>query len=372
MIPAGRLRRPVSVTRMLVDRVTIYVRSGRGGAGCVSLRREKYVPRGGPDGGDGGDGGDVVLVGDESLTTLVQLAAHPHQRAQNGQSGMNSSKHGANGADRIVRVPLGTLVIDDETGELLTDITREGERFVAAPGGRGGFGNEHFKSATNQTPREATPGEPEIDRALRLELKLIAEVGLIGKPNAGKSTLLRAVSRATPKVADYPFTTLEPHLGIATLAGSSAEPGGERRLVVADIPGLIEGAASGAGLGHDFLRHVERTRVLVHVIDVRPSDESDPVATYEAIRREIFEYSPLLAEKPEVVALNKVDLVPADERPELIRRLTGRLGLASDDPVVIISGSTGEGVRDLLEACWRMLGRDRAPGWSKLANPSAE
>jgi GTP-binding protein len=344
---------------MLIDQAIIFVRSGKGGGGCVSFRREKYVPKGGPDGGDGGRGGDVVIVGDESLTTLLPLTPRPHYRARNGQPGMGKSMHGADGDDCLVPVPLGTLVFDRDSGELLADITASGQRFVAAAGGRGGRGNEHFKSSTNQTPRQATPGEPCVERVLRLELKLIADVGLIGKPNAGKSTMLRAVSRATPKVAAYPFTTLSPHLGTAALTG-------ERRLVIADIPGLIEGAADGAGLGHDFLRHVERTRVLVHLLDVRPEDESDPAENYQAVRRELFEYSPILAEKPEIIALNKMDLIAADERDEAARRIVGRLSLASDERAVLTSGATGLGAGELLEACWRALGQreDHAPGWS--------
>ncbi len=347
---------------MFIDRATIFVRSGKGGDGCVSLRREKYVPRGGPDGGDGGRGGDVILRGDKSVTTLLPLTPRPHYRAKNGQPGAGKSKHGADGENCVALVPLGTLVFDLDADELVADITGHGESFVAAPGGRGGFGNEHFKSATNQPPREATPGGPRIDRTLRLELKLLADVGLIGKPNAGKSTLLRAVSRAQPKVADYPFTTRSPNLGIAELGGAGHED--HRRLVIADIPGLIEGAAEGAGLGHDFLRHIERTRVLVHVIDAVPVDGTDPVSNYEAIRRELFEYSVALAEKPEIVLLNKMDLVLPGEREETIKRLSGRLGLPPEEPVIAASGVTGEGTRPLLEACWRALGGKDAPGWS--------
>ncbi|MHC5023847.1 MAG: GTPase ObgE [Planctomycetota bacterium] len=346
---------------MLIDRATIFVRSGKGGDGCVSFRREKYVPKGGPDGGDGGKGGDVILVGDGSVTTLLPLTPRPHYRATNGRPGMGKSMHGADGDDRVVAVPLGTLVYDADGGDLLVDISEAGERFVVARGGRGGFGNEHFKSATNQTPREATPGEAWEERTLRLELKLIADVGLVGLPNAGKSTMLRAISRATPRVAAYPFTTLHPHLGIAQLPG-------ERRLVVADIPGLIRGAADGAGLGHDFLRHVERTKVLVHMLDLRPADDSDPVDNYETIRRELYGYSPLLAEKPEVIVINKSDLVPdAAERESLVRRIAGRLGVQPDD-LLLTCGATGEGTRELLEACWQALGSDRPDeGWSGRA-----
>jgi GTP-binding protein len=347
---------------MLIDRAKIFIRSGKGGDGCVSLRREKYVPKGGPDGGDGGKGGDVVLVGDKAVTTLISIAARPHIRAKNGQPGQGSSKHGSDGDGVEVRLPLGTLVYDDEEDELVVDITDHDQRFVAAAGGRGGFGNEHFKSATHQTPREATPGEPRVERTLRLELKLIADVGLIGKPNAGKSTMLRAVTRAEPKVADYPFTTLSPHLGIAELPGG--RQGAERRLVIADIPGLIEGAAEGAGLGHDFLRHVERTKLLVHVIDAQPPDGSDPAEHYHAIRDEIARYSRMLAEKPEIVVLNKIDLVPADERERLTRTIAGRLGLPDDEPLHVTSGATGEGTRAVLEACWQVLGQSAPSGWA--------
>jgi len=347
---------------MFIDRANIFVRSGKGGDGCVSLRREKYVPRGGPDGGDGGRGGDVILVGDKSVGTLLPLTPRPHYRAKNGQPGMGKQMHGADGEDRVVRVPLGTLVFDRETDELIADITTEGQTFVAAAGGRGGFGNEHFKSATNQTPREATPGEPRVDKALVLELKLLADVGFIGMPNAGKSTLLRAVTRAQPKVADYPFTTKSPHLGIAELGNTRGSGGADRRLVIADIPGLIEGAAEGAGLGHDFLRHIERTRVLVHVVDLAPMDGSEPVANYEAIRRELFEYSVALAEKPEIVLLNKVDLLLEDDREETIRNITGRLGLPEDEPLLVASAATREGTGAVLEACWQALGK-KAPGW---------
>jgi GTP-binding protein len=234
---------------MLIDHATIFVRSGKGGAGCVSLRREKYVPKGGPDGGDGGKGGDVVLVADPHLDTLLGLTYSPHIFAANGQPGKGKSMHGGDGDDSIVGVPPGTIVYDKSTGERLADISDPAARVVVVRGGRGGLGNEHFKSPTNQTPRYDTPAEPAEERTLTLELKLIADVGLVGLPNAGKSTLLSAVSRATPKIADYPFTTRSPNLGIAELGGD----GSDRRLVIADIPGLIEGASGGAGLGHEFL-----------------------------------------------------------------------------------------------------------------------
>lgn len=342
---------------MLIDQAVIFVRAGKGGDGCASMRREKYIPKGGPDGGNGGKGGDVVLLGDDSLSTLLGLTHRPHYRAEKGKQGMGKSMTGADGEDCIVPVPLGTLVFNDETAELIADISEQGQQVIVARGGRGGFGNEHFKSATNQTPREATPGEPGEEFTIRLELKLIADVGLIGMPNAGKSTMLRAVSNAQPKVADYPFTTLSPHLGIAELPD-------ERRLVVADIPGLIEGAAAGAGLGHDFLRHVERTSVLVHVLDIAPIDESDPVSNYESIRRELFEYAPELAEKPEIIVLNKVDLVLQEGLDKLIEKISGRLGLAKGERPLIASGATGRGVREIMEACWSALHKQAPAGWS--------
>lgn len=353
---------------MLIDQATIYVRGGKGGDGCMSFRREKFVPKGGPDGGDGGRGGDVVLVGDPGIDTLWGLWRRPHLRAGNGQPGRGSSMHGADGEDREVSVPLGTSVFDAGDGgerAVLADIRRAGERCVVARGGRGGFGNEHYKSPTNQAPRQSTPGEPAQERTLRLELKLIADVGLIGLPNAGKSTMLRAISRATPKVADYPFTTVSPNLGIAELPGDGPGAGAslERRLVFADIPGLIEGAAGGAGLGHDFLRHIERTQLLVHLVDLAPADGSDPVSNHRAIRRELAEYSDALARKPEITVLNKIDLVPEADRDLQVDAIAGRLGLGPG-ALHATSGVTGEGVRALLEACWSRLGKADRPAWS--------
>jgi len=343
---------------MLIDRATIFARGGKGGHGCVSLRREKYVPKGGPDGGDGGHGGSVVLAGDESLDTLLGFTYSPHFRAAKGQPGRGKSMSGADGDDRVVPVPLGTLVYDAADGKLLGDIGHHGQTLTVAHGGRGGFGNEHFKSPTNQTPRDATPGEDVEDHTLRLELKLIADVGLVGKPNAGKSTMLRAMSKATPKVADYPFTTRSPHLGIAELDG-------ERRLVIADIPGLIEGASAGAGLGHEFLRHIERTTVLVHLLEVAPADGTDPADNYRALRGELAEYSAALAEKPEIVVLNKIDLVPPDERQAVIARITAGLQPAGGC-LGGTSGATHEGVGELIEACWQALGGgEHEPGWGE-------
>lgn len=342
---------------MLVDRATIFVRSGKGGSGCLSFRREKFIPKGGPDGGDGGNGGDVILVGDTSETTLLALSRHPHRRAKNGQPGMGKSMHGADGVDLLVPVPLGTLVYEHETQALLADICEHDQRCIVAQGGSGGLGNEHFKSSTNQTPRECTPGEPWVEMTLRLELKLIADVGFVGKPNAGKSTMLATISKATPKIADYPFTTLSPNLGIAELSDN-------RRFVIADIPGLIEGAAGGAGLGHEFLRHIERTTVIVHLLDIAPIDGGDPVATHEAIRAELRDYSPALAEKPEIIVLNKIDLLPEDQREAAIEQIAGRLGMKKGERPLVTSGATGTGKGELLEACWKALGREDPRGWT--------
>lgn len=350
---------------VLVDQAVIFVRAGKGGDGAVSFRREKYVPKGGPDGGNGGDGGDVVLIGDPQMDTLIGFTQRPHHRAKNGQPGLGKNMHGAGGDDCLVRVPLGTLVYDEENGELIADVSEVDQRAVVAKGGAGGLGNDHFKSATNQTPRESTPGEPGEEKTLRLELKLIADVGLIGLPNAGKSTLLRAISRATPKVADYPFTTLEPGLGIAELTD-------ERRLVVADIPGLVEGVAQGAGLGHDFLRHIERTQILVHLIDLLPIDGSDPVRNYEIIRKELFEYSVPLAEKPELIVFNKIDLIPDTvERNDKVQKFLARAGLPKDEPVHLISAASRLGTPELLEACWKVLGKRKEAGWRAPALPSS-
>lgn len=340
----------------------------------MSFRREKYVPKGGPDGGDGGDGGSVFLVGDAHQNSLVNVAHKPHKRAENGKPGEGSQRHGADGADLLVKVPLGTLVYEkgaeDEVGKLIADLSEDGQRVLVAEGGRGGLGNEHFKSASNQAPREATPGQPWVERTLRLELRVIADVGLVGMPNAGKSTLLRAISSATPKVAAYPFTTLNPHLGMADLVG-------HRRLLIADIPGLIEGAAAGAGLGHDFLKHIERTKVIVHLLDIAPIDGSDPVDNYHAIRSELHGYDPAkiaeergrdtfvstedlktvpLADKVEIIALNKADLIPDDaERERRIETVAGRLGMKKGERPIVLSAATGAGTKELLEACWAAI-----------------
>lgn len=343
---------------LFIDEAKIFVRSGKGGDGALTFRREKFVPKGGPDGGDGGSGGDVVLVADNSMSTLLPLAARPHIRAEAGEAGRGRQQHGADGKHATVNVPIGTTVYDDETDERVADLDVAGARIIVAPGGRGGFGNEHFKTATNQTPREFTPGEPYVERTLRLELKLLADVGLVGKPNAGKSTFLRAVSRATPKVADYPFTTLEPCLGIAELDSV-------RRLVLADLPGLIEGAADGAGLGHEFLKHIERTGVLLHLIEALPTDDSDPVENYHGIRRELMQYSDLLESKRELVVISKIDLMPDDMCEEFVTDLAHRLKLKDRDSLFVISSATGEGIPQLLEACWTACKKQSQPGWSE-------
>ncbi len=346
---------------MFLDRSTIYISAGKGGDGCVSLRHEKYVPKGGPDGGDGGDGGSVVLVGDPSLDTLLGFRYSPHFRAADGRPGMGRSMQGVDGAGSEIPVPLGTLIYDADDGTLIALIERPGQRHHIARGGRGGFGNEHFKSATNQTPRQSTAGEPGGKLTLRLELKLIADVGLIGMPNAGKSTMLRAVSRASPKVADYPFTTRSPQLGIAELPGTQSGDQ-RRRLVVADIPGLIEGASRGAGLGHDFLRHIERTGLLLHLLDIAPADGTEPVDNYHAIQRELAQYSSALAGKPQIIVLNKIDLVGEPKRQAYLGRFKEAVNLAGGH-LIAASGMTGLGVEGMLELCWSLLGKDRRPAW---------
>ena len=342
---------------MLIDHAVIEVFGGKGGDGHVSFRRLKYIPKGGPSGGDGGRGGDVILHAQAGLDTLMDFSGRHHWRAEDGGPGENKQKHGRDGEDLVIHLPPGTLVYDEHTGELIADLDAPGKSLVVARGGAGGFGNEHFKSATHQTPRESTPGDPGEQRALRLELKLIADIGLVGKPNAGKSTLLSRLSRATPRIADYPFTTLEPGLGIAELDADGAG----RRLVIADIPGLIEGAHSGAGLGIDFLRHIERTRLLVHVVDIDPSDGSDPVENYRVIRRELGEYSQALLQKPQVIALSKMDLLATDEdRAAAVTLVEEAIG----HHVVPISAATGLGLTQLLETCWQRLRNDiTTPGW---------
>tara|TARA_R110000782_G_scaffold103991_9_gene191563 strand:+ start:796 stop:1842 length:1047 start_codon:yes stop_codon:yes gene_type:complete len=346
---------------VFVDRARILVKAGKGGDGKLSFRRAKGMPKGGPDGGDGGKGGDVILSADDGLNTLIDFRGTYEWKADDGEMGGSKQCTGADADDRVIRVPAGTMVIDEETGDTIADIG-PGESAVIARGGAGGFGNEHFKNSVNQAPRQATPGEPGEVLALRLELKIIAEVGLVGLPNAGKSSLLKTVTRADPKIADYPFTTLSPQLGIALLDQ-------DRRIVIADIPGLIEGAAEGAGLGHDFLRHIERTRVIVHVLDCMPPDGSSPAANYRAIRKELMDYSPLLAEKPEIIALNKLDLVGGESEWEgAVKALRAELRLDAHHEIVGMSGAIGVGTRELLDRVWTMLHRadEVFEGWPKL------
>lgn len=337
---------------MFVDQARIRVVAGRGGNGCVSFYRGKAIPKGGPDGGDGGKGGDVVFWGDPGLNTLLDFRGLRVWKAQSGEQGTSKKCAGKDGEDRLVRVPPGTQVFDELTGELLADVGYD-ERRIVARGGRGGFGNDHFKSATNQTPTEAEPGEPGEEFDVRLELKLIAEVGLVGMPNAGKSTLLKALTRADPKIGNYPFTTLTPNLGVATLTPDGA--GNDRRIVLADIPGLIEGASEGAGLGHDFLRHIERTRVVVHLLDALP-ERGTPAENYRAIRHELGAYSTELAEKPELIALNKLDLFVDDaDRRAAVADLRAELQLGAEVEVLAVSGASGLGMRELLDLLWRMV-----------------
>ncbi len=342
---------------MFVDSAVIQVWAGKGGDGCVSFYRGRGLPKGGPDGGDGGRGGDVYLHADTGLNTLVDFRGTRHWRAENGEPGRGKQQYGAAGKDMTIKVPPGSLVYDDDSGELLADVGPD-ETVMIARGGMGGHGNEHFKSSTNQTPRKATPGEPGEEFTLRFELKLIAEVGLVGLPNAGKSTLLKALTRADPKIADYPFTTLSPRLGIAEV-----DPA--RRIVLADIPGLIEGASGGAGLGHDFLRHIERTSVILHLLDCDPPGGATPAQNYRTIREELAGYSPELAEKPELIVVSKVDLLGDDDLArDVVQDLCAQLRLGADQPVLAISSVSGEGVPALLEALWVMLHRGaEVEGW---------
>jgi GTPase len=329
---------------LFIDRTKIRVQGGSGGNGVTAFRREKFVPRGGPSGGDGGRGGSVWLVSDESLNTLLHLRYNPEHIAERGRHGEGSNRSGREGADVIVRVPVGTQVFDAATGNLLYDFTENGMRWLAASGGRGGFGNSHFATSTNRAPRYHQEGSTGEERELQLELKLIADVGLVGFPNAGKSTLISTISAAKPKIADYPFTTLEPHLGVVDL-------GEFRTFVVADIPGLIEGAHRGAGLGTRFLRHVERTKLLLHLVDVSSLSGRDPVSDYETINRELEAYDAALAARPQMVIATKRDALDEPERLERLRRRAEEDGR----PFYAISSATGEGVRELVHAVARAL-----------------
>jgi GTPase len=326
---------------MFVDRVEIEVQAGDGGAGCVSFRRERYVPRGGPDGGDGGSGGNVVVVAEPGVDSLVALAHRKFWRADRGTHGQGSNRHGRNGSDLTIHVPPGTVVIDAQHGFMLKDLARPGDEMIAARGGKGGWGNAHFKSSTNQAPRQCSPGEEGEHRRLIFELKVIADVGLVGKPNAGKSTLLSRLSRARPEIADYPFTTKHPNLGRVTIDL-------DRSFVMADIPGLIEGAHAGVGLGHEFLRHVERAGILVHLIEPSPMDGTDPIRNYHAIRDELRQYNVELVERPEIVAVTKAELPGAAEIRDQLAAELGR-------EVLLISAVTGQNLNRLTAAIIRQL-----------------
>jgi len=341
---------------MFIDEAEIYVKAGDGGDGAVTFRREAGVPRGGPNGGDGGNGGSVIMHAKPGLDTLLDVRGRHHWRAENGRPGRSRDMAGAAGDDLVIDVPPGTLVYDADTGLLLKDLNRPGMRVEIARGGKGGRGNTRFATATNQTPRHAEPGTPGDERNLRLELKLIADVGLVGLPNAGKSTLLARLSAARPKIADYPFTTLEPNLGIV-------EAGPDRRFVMADLPGLIEGAHAGVGLGDEFLRHIERTRVLVHLVEIEPHTGASPAEAYRSIRDELAAYSRTLAEKPELVVLTKADLLPGSARAKpgsavakpgdaCARR---EFEEAVGRPVLAISSAAGTGLNQLVGAILKVL-----------------
>jgi len=340
---------------MFVDEVDINVVAGDGGNGCLAFRREKFVPRGGPSGGDGGKGGSVFIVASAHTNTLINYRFHPETKAERGQHGMGSNRTGSNGADLELAVPIGTLIYE-QTGDpdsplrLLADLTHAGDRVLVARGGDGGRGNARFASSTNRAPRRHEPGWPGENKHLRLEMKLLADVGLVGFPNAGKSTLISRVSAARPKIADYPFTTLTPNLGVVRLSG-------DRSFAVADVPGLIEGAHRGQGLGHQFLRHLERTSVLVHLVDVTSATGRDPAHDLDTVRKELELFHPALAAKPQIVAANKMDAVDDPDRVTTLEQRAAELGL----PFLRISGATGEGLPELLEAMWQRLAEKNAP-----------
>jgi GTP-binding protein len=324
---------------MFIDRAKIYVQGGDGGNGVTAFRREKFVPRGGPSGGDGGRGGNVFLVADSSLNTLLHLRYNPRHIAERGAHGEGSNRSGRTGSDLEVRVPVGTQVVDAETGELLYDLDQDGRRWLAAHGGRGGFGNAHFATSTNRAPRYHQTGNNGDARELQLELKLLADVGLVGFPNAGKSTFISTVSAARPKIADYPFTTLEPHLGVVDL-------GDFRTMVIADIPGLIEGAHAGAGLGDRFLRHIERTKLLLHMVDVSSLSGRDTVSDYETVNRELVSYNPDLAARPQIVVGTKIDALDDPSRLESLRARAE----ADGKQFFAISSATNRGITELVNA----------------------
>ncbi len=340
-----------------LDEAKVYIRSGDGGNGCVSFRREKFIEFGGPNGGDGGKGGDVVAQAVDGLNTLIDYRYQQHFKAKNGRTGMGKDRHGASGDDIVLKVPAGTQIYEEDGETLLADLTDVGQRVVLARGGNGGFGNAHFKTSTNRAPRRANPGQPGEERTIRLRLKLIADAGIVGLPNAGKSTLLAAVSAAKPKIADYPFTTLHPQLGVVESDG--------REFVLADIPGLIEGAHDGTGLGDRFLAHVERCRVLLHLVDGTGEHAGE---AYKIVRAELEAYGEGLADKPEIVALNKADALT----PEQLKQQTARLKRAAKRAPLVISAATGAGVPETLRALSKVINAARsdeqpraaAAGWN--------
>ncbi len=329
---------------MFIDRAKIRVKAGDGGNGVTAFRREKFVPRGGPSGGDGGRGGDVWIESDEGLNTLLHLRYNPEHKAERGRHGEGSNRHGKDGSDAVVKVPVGTQVFDAESGDLLFDFAEAGQRYRAATGGKGGWGNSHFATPTRRAPKFHYTGRPGDDRELQLELKLIADVGLVGFPNAGKSTLISVISAAKPKIADYPFTTLEPNLGVVDL-------GDFRTFVVADIPGLIEGASEGAGLGDRFLRHVERTKLILHLVDVSSISGRDPVSDYEIINRELANYNPELAARPQIVVATKLDALDDPERLDSLRERAA----ADGKEFLEISAVTNNGTKELVSVVARRL-----------------
>lgn len=343
------------------DEAKIEVIAGDGGTGVVSFRREKFIPRGGPDGGDGGRGGSIFALADRNINTLVDYRYARKHMARNGERGRGSDQYGAGGEDVTLRMPVGTMVFNADTGELIADLTEHGQKVVLAKGGQGGLGNIHFKSSTNRAPKQSTPGTPGEAFNLRLELKVLADVGLLGLPNAGKSTLIAAVSNARPKIADYPFTTLHPNLGVVRVSAGKS-------FVIADIPGLIEGAAEGAGLGHQFLRHLQRTRLLLHLVDLAPFDPlADPVRDARAIVNELRKYDPDLAAKPRWLVLNKIDMIPADERQQRIDAFVAALkkgrgrNATKIERVFAISGLTREGCEALMRDINEYLESVRPP-----------
>jgi len=327
-----------------LDEAKVYIQSGAGGNGCVSFRREKFIEFGGPNGGDGGRGGDVIVEAVNGLNTLIDYRYQQHFKAKRGGNGMGKDRHGANGADIVMKVPVGTQVYEEDGETLLADLTTLGQQVVLARGGNGGFGNAHFKSSTNRAPRNANPGQPGDERTIRLRLKLIADAGIVGLPNAGKSTFLAAVSAARPKIADYPFTTLHPQLGVVSVDG--------REFVIADIPGLIEGAHEGAGLGDRFLGHVERCRVLLHLIDGTCEHAGK---AYKTVRAELEAYDEILGDKPEIVALNKADSIAPDD----LKQQVARLKRAAKKTPLVLSAATGEGVPEVLRALLKVIDGNR-------------